>query len=64
MQKLKPARTIPTLDDLDGQFEKVFKQLEEVNKNTEACLDACKEIAKATGELTASIELYRKSGKF
>ena len=57
-------RTIPTLDDLDEQFGKVFKQLEEVHKDTEACLDACKEIAKATGELTASVELYKKSGRF
>lgn len=49
---------------LDQKFKEVAEQLNEINKNNEACLDACKEIAKATGELTAAVELYRKSGKF
>lgn len=42
----------------------IYGELQEVRKDTHACLEACKEIAKATGELSANVEKWRKAGKF
>ena len=48
----------------DVSNEAIMKELREVKKDTQAVLDACKELTKVVGELSKNVDKAHKAGRF
>jgi hypothetical protein len=61
----QPDEPVPALEEVPVAPEPALEEiLIEVKKDINACLEACREIAKSTGELAANVEKWRKAGHF
>lgn len=48
----------------DFSNEAIMKEVKEARKDTQAVLDACKELTKIVGDLAKHYEKWSKAGKF